>query len=113
MGTTFSDLRALTKNVQNGIVEKTEGRLRHMKNITLDFALSNYIDTLAGSNLSVNTASAYLTDIKQFIAYLSATDTTAIYPQNVTRRHVTEYLSYLADLGRTGVTRGRKLAAIR
>jgi integrase/recombinase XerC len=84
-----------------------------MKNITLDLLLGNYIDTLAGSNLSVNTASAYLTDIKQFIAYLSATDTTAIYPQNVTRRHVTEYLSYLADLGRTGVTRGRKLAAIR
>jgi len=74
--------------------------------------LKQFIRYLDGRNTSANTRTAYTTDVRQFIAWLSETDISVSVPQDVTRPHISEYLSHLSDLGRTGVTRARKLAAI-
>jgi len=56
---------------------------------------------------------AYETDIRQFFSWVQENDVTVSHPGQVTRSHIIEYLSYLADLGRSGVTRARKLAAVK
>ena len=74
--------------------------------------LKQFIRYLDGRNISANTRTAYTTDVRQFIEWLRETDVSVALPQDVTRSHISEYLSHLSDLGRTGVTRARKLAAI-
>lgn len=74
--------------------------------------LKQFIRYLDGRNTSANTRTAYTTDVRQFIAWLSETDISVSLPKDVTRLHVSDYLSHLSELGRTGVTRARKLAAI-
>ena len=56
---------------------------------------------------------AYRTDLLQFLRWLAENDVTVDSPQKITRTHILDYLSYLAELGRSGVTRVRKLASIR
>ena len=75
--------------------------------------LADYLNSLKGRNLSVHTTIAYQTDITQFLAFLTENDVTVESPENITRTYILDYLSYLAGLGRSGVTRTRKLAAIR
>src|SRR5205823_2365641 len=75
--------------------------------------LADYLNSLNGRNLSVHTTIAYQTDITQFLAFLTENDVTVASPENITRTHLLDYLSHLAGLGRSGVTRTRKLAAIR
>ena len=75
--------------------------------------LADYLNSLNGRNLSVHTTIAYQTDISQFLAFLTENDVTVDNPEKITRTHILDYLSYLAGLGRSGVTRTRKLAAIR
>src|SRR6266480_1602843 len=75
--------------------------------------LADYLNSLNGRNLSVHTTIAYQTDITQFLAFLTENDVTVDSPENITRAHILDYLSHLAGLGRSGVTRVRKLAAIR
>src|SRR5437588_12207311 len=75
--------------------------------------LADYLNSLNGRNLSVHTTIAYQTDITQFLAFLTENDVTVESPEHITRTHILDYLSYLAGLGRSGVTRTRKLAAIR
>ena len=79
----------------------------------LSTSLTHYIKSLAGRNLSAHTATAYQTDIRQFLAFLTENDVTVDSPTQITRTHILDYLSHLAGLGRSGVTRARKLAAIR
>jgi site-specific recombinase XerD len=79
----------------------------------LSTSLTHYIKSLSGRNLSTHTATAYQTDIGQFLSFLTETDVTVDSPVQITRTHILEYLSHLAGLGRSGVTRARKLAAIR
>jgi integrase/recombinase XerD len=55
---------------------------------------------------------AYRTDIQQFLAWLSDSDATIMTPQQVKRSHINEYLRYLANNGRAGTTRSRKLVSI-
>ncbi len=74
--------------------------------------LKQFIRHLDGRNTSANTQTAYATDVRQFIEYIRETDVSVSLPQDVARSHISEYLSHLSDLGRTGVTRARKLAAI-
>src|SRR3989440_9326543 len=76
-------------------------------------SLTRYLNSLTGRNLSKHTAVAYHTDLLQFLTWLTENDVTATTPTTLTRTHILEYLSYLASLGRSGVTRTRKLAAIR
>ena len=76
-------------------------------------SLTRYLNSLSGRNLSEHTATAYRTDLLQFLAFLAENDVTVNSPEKITRTHILDYLSYLAGLGRSGVTRVRKLAAIK
>src|SRR6266849_6393135 len=76
-------------------------------------SLTRYLNSLTGRNLSGHTASAYRTDLLQFLTWLAENDVTMNSPEKITRTHILDYLSHLANLGRSGVTRVRKLAAIR
>ncbi len=49
----------------------------------------------------------------QFVLWLAENDVTVIHPCQVTRGHVNEYLAFLSSQGRSGVTRARKLAALK
>src|SRR5205807_4145043 len=56
---------------------------------------------------------AYRTDLLQFLIWLAENDVTIDSSEKITRTHILDYLSHLAGLGRSGVTRSRKLASIR
>src|SRR5713226_3188855 len=72
-----------------------------------------FLRELEGGNKSRLTLTAYKTDLSQFFNWLSENDVTVTIPAQVTRGHVNEYLAYLSSLGRSGVTRARKLAALK
>jgi site-specific recombinase XerD len=76
-------------------------------------SLTRYLTSLSGRNLSKHTASAYRTDLLQFLTWLAENDISVQSPEKITRTHILDYLSFLSDKGRSGVTRTRKLAAIR
>jgi site-specific recombinase XerD len=76
-------------------------------------SLTRYLNSLSGRNLSTHTATAYRTDLLQFLTWLAENDVTVDSPSMLTRTHILDYLTHLADLSRSGVTRVRKLAAIR
>ncbi len=76
-------------------------------------SLTRYLGSLSGRNLSGHTATAYRTDLLQCFTWLAENDITVDSPEKITRTHILDYLSHLAALGRSGVTRVRKLAAIR
>src|SRR5258708_32653082 len=76
-------------------------------------SLERFLNSLSGRNLSGHTASAYRTDLLQFLTWLSENDISVTSPEKITRTHILDYLSHLANLGRSGVTRSRKLASIR
>src|SRR6266581_2562748 len=76
-------------------------------------SLTRYLNSLTGRNLSEHTASAYRTDLLQFLSFLTENDISVTSPEKINRTHILDYLSHLANLGRSVVTRSRKLAAIR
>jgi integrase/recombinase XerC len=76
-------------------------------------ALDHFVRSLQGRNRSEATIKAYRADLAQFIAWLRETNVTIETPEDVERLDVTEYLGHLADKGLSGVSRARKLAAIR
>lgn len=80
---------------------------------TLESSLAAYLRTLAGRNRSRATIVAYRTDVGQFIAWLRETNITIEAPADVMRLDVTEYLAHLSERNLSGVSRARKLAAIR
>jgi integrase/recombinase XerD len=84
-----------------------------MQTLTLDQALTDFLTSLRARNTSILTEQAYSTDIRQFIAWQAETSVVGQTITSVTKTDVIEYLSYLADLGRSGVTRARKLASLR
>jgi len=84
-----------------------------MQTLTLDLALTDFLTSLRARNASVLTAQAYATDIRQFICWLQETTVLDLRVGTVSKTDIIEYLSYVADLGRSGITRARKLASIR
>jgi integrase/recombinase XerD len=76
---------------------------------TIASSLDKFTRELDKSPLTIH---AYRTDIQQFITWLHANDLTVIGAHHVTRSHINEYLSYLADKGRTDTTRARKLVSL-
>lgn len=84
-----------------------------MQNISLDQSLTEFLTSLRARNTSVLTQQAYATDIRQFISWLKETTVIDLHAGTVCKTDIIEYLSYLAGLGRSGITRARKLASIR
>src|SRR5438034_5051143 len=82
-------------------------------NTQLTTSLTRYLSSLSGRNLSEHTATAYRTDLLQFLTWVSENDVTVDSPEKITRTHILDYLTHLAELSRSGVTRVRKLAAIK
>src|SRR5713101_376996 len=72
-----------------------------------------FLRELEGGNKSTLTLTAYKTDLLQFFTWLAENDITVTIPGQVTRGHVNEYLAFLSSQGRSGVTRARKLAALK
>jgi site-specific recombinase XerD len=80
----------------------------------LDQSLTRYLSFLAGRNVSGLTLTAYRIDLSQFFSFLRENATTDVdHPAKITPTHIIDFLSHLSGLGRSGVTRVRKLAAIR
>ncbi len=79
----------------------------------LQQTIISFLQELEGGNKSPLTLTAYKTDLMQFFNWLSENDVTVTIPGQVTRGHVNEYLAFLSSQGRSGVTRARKLAAIK
>jgi integrase/recombinase XerD len=79
----------------------------------LTTTLIRYLNYLQSRNISEHTIIAYRTDVRQLFTWLAENDITVTTPQRISRSHIIDYLSYLADQGRSGATRARKLAAIR
>jgi site-specific recombinase XerD len=80
---------------------------------TLEAALDLYLRSLEGKNRSAATIKAYRADLGQFVAYLRETNGIIDSPDDVERLDITEFLGVLSDRGLSGVSRARKLAAIR
>lgn len=72
-----------------------------------------FLRALSGKNRSEATLRAYRTDIGQFIGFLVATNICIDSPTDVVHDDVMEYLAHLGQRGISGVTRARKLAALR
>src|SRR5207245_4001473 len=68
---------------------------------------------LDGKNRSGATIDAYRADMDQCIGWLRATNAVADSPADIDKLDISEYLSHLAARKLTGVSRARKLAAIR
>lgn len=76
-------------------------------------SIQAFLRSLDGKNRSQATVRAYHTDLLQFHIYLQEHNVAATSPSKVTRADVTEYLSWLGRRGVSGVSRARKLAALR
>ena len=76
----------------------------------LAISLTGYLKSLAARNVSELTTTAYRTDLTQFFTWLTENDLMGTAPAHISRSHIIDYLSYLADQGRSGMTRARRLA---
>lgn len=81
--------------------------------MTFEQAIAKYTAHMLGRNQSDHTIRAYTTDLVQFVTYTRENDTTVLSPTNVTKSHISEYLTYLSQCDLSGVTRARKLSAVR
>jgi site-specific recombinase XerD len=80
---------------------------------TLEEAVQVYLEALAGRNRSAATIQSYGSDLVGFVRFLHETNVAVTAPGGVSKLDVSEYLSFLAQQGLSGVTRARKLAAVR
>jgi site-specific recombinase XerD len=80
---------------------------------TLESTLALFLRTLEGKNRSRATIQAYQIDLNQFLDWLRETNVTIDAPADVARLDITEYLAFLSERGLSGVSRARKVAAIR
>jgi site-specific recombinase XerD len=83
------------------------------KQHTLESTLTLFLRTMEGRNRSRATIQAYRTDLNQLLNWLRETNVTIDAPADVARLDITEYLAFLSERGLSGVSRARKIAAIR
>src|SRR5258705_13654781 len=88
-------------------------RLMTDTTLTLEQALADFLQALAGKNRSAATSRAYQTDIHQFITWLHENNMVVLSPVQVERADITEYMATLATRRLSGVSRARKIAALR
>src|SRR5256714_4240347 len=72
-----------------------------------------FLRSLEGKNRSELTRKAYQTDLLQFFIWLKENNVAATSPERITKADVMEFLTACARRGLSGVSRARKLAAIR
>jgi site-specific recombinase XerD len=75
--------------------------------------LEQFLSDLSGKNRSFLTICCYGIDCHQFLSWIQENDLTVTTPADITKSHLSEYLSSLSDQGLSGRTRVRKLAAIK
>lgn len=80
---------------------------------TFEQHIADFVKELQGKNNSILTITAYTTDIRQLITFVRENNLTIQEPVDITKQDVTDFLSHLSGQGRSGVTRARKLAAIK
>ncbi len=80
---------------------------------TLEEARRAFLRALEARNRSEATISAYSTDLGRFIDWLHANNLAVQAADQVEKKDITEYLAFLGGQRVSGVTRARKLAAIR
>jgi site-specific recombinase XerD len=84
-----------------------------METTTTTQSLALFQTALRGQNYSPKTLRAYSDDLKQFMQWVGENRVDWDNPRRFTRADVEGFMSYLAGQQMTGVTRVRKLAAIR
>jgi site-specific recombinase XerD len=81
--------------------------------LTMDAALERFINALDARNRSQATVAAYQRDLSQLCTCLTENNAIITSIDQVERIDITEDLAALGKAGVTGITRARKLAAIR
>ena len=80
---------------------------------TITQSLDVFLKALAGRNFSPKTVRAYGDDLGQFVAWLKSVRVDFDLPRRLERQDIEAFLHHLSGQGLTGVSRARKLAAIR
>ncbi len=81
--------------------------------LTMKESLEGFLRTLEGKNRSAATLKAYKADILQFFIWLADNNLAATTPDRIVKADITDYLAALSRYGLSGVSRARKLAAVR
>src|SRR5215203_944657 len=86
---------------------------QHNRILTLEEAIEQFHQELSAKNRSPETLRAYSGDLRLFIRWLHENSIVAERVDQVERQDITEYLAHLGSRGVSGLSRSRKLAAIR
>ena len=81
--------------------------------VTLESGLTSFLSVLEGRNLSQRTVRAYGADVSFFLTWLRSQYPTGIAPDEVLGSDIEDYLHHLASQKLLGVSRLRKLSAIK
>jgi site-specific recombinase XerD len=84
-----------------------------MKDVTTTQSLELFLTALRGQNYSPKTLRAYSDDLRQFLGWVAKNRVDWEIPRRFSRVDIEGFMSYLAGQQMTGVTRVRKLAALR
>ena len=84
-----------------------------MLNMTTTQSLQIFLRALQGQNYSPKTLRAYGDDLRQFLAWVQKNRVDWETPTRLTRADIEGFMQYLSGQRMSGVTRVRKLAAIR
>ena len=84
-----------------------------MQELTTTQSLELFLTALRGQNYSTKTLRAYGDDLRQFLGWVEKNRVDWEIPKRYSRVDIEGFMSYLAGQQMTGVTRVRKLAAIR
>lgn len=75
--------------------------------------LQGFLTSLAGKNRSGATMKAYKADVLQYLTFVTQNNIVISHPSSIARTDTHDFLANLSQRGLSGVSRARKLAAIR
>jgi integrase/recombinase XerC len=84
-----------------------------MQDMTTTQSLELFMTALRGQNYSAKTLRAYGDDLRQFLGWVEKNRVDWEIPKRFSRVDIEGFMNYLAGQQMTGVTRVRKLAALR